>query len=60
MPIFQVIGLALLIIVLKILVPAIFGQIETTVIAFLHGAQISADIASKLAASAGAIKFPVR
>jgi hypothetical protein len=53
MPIFQSIGLAVLIIVLKFLVPAIWSELEATVIAFLHGARISADIASGIAASAG-------
>lgn len=59
MPIFQVIGLGLLIFVLKTSVPAMFEQIETTIIAFLHGAQISASVASQLAASAALIQFPV-
>jgi len=59
MPIFSVIGLGLLIIVLRVLVPAIFGQLEETILAFLHGAQISATIASQIAGSAAAIKFPV-
>jgi hypothetical protein len=59
MPIFSVIGLGILIIVLKVLVPVIFGQLEQTILAFLHGAQISALIASQLAASAATIQFPV-
>lgn len=57
MPIFGALGLAVLIIVLKSLVPAIFAQLSATVISFLHGAQVSADVASQLAASAAAIKF---
>jgi hypothetical protein len=52
MPIFQAIGLGVLILVLKFLVPAIFTEVEATVIAFLHGARVSADVASSLAASA--------
>ncbi len=60
MPIFSAFGLAVLIVVLKILVPVIFGQLEQTILAFLHGAQISALVASQLAASAATIQFPVR
>ncbi len=52
MPIFQAVGFGILIITLRVLVPAIFAQLETTIIAFLHGAQISATIASQLAATA--------
>lgn len=59
MPIFQAIGLGILILVLKFLVPPIFAQLESTILAFLHGAEISATIATQLAASAGTIQFPV-
>lgn len=58
MPIFSALGLGLLIIVLKMLVPAIFAQLSSTIIAFLHGAQVSADVATQLAASAAAAKLP--
>ena len=58
MPILSAIGLGILIIMLKMLVPAIFAQLSSTIIAFLHGAQVSADVASGLAASAAAAKFP--
>jgi len=46
MPILSAIGLGILIIMLKMLVPAIFAQLSSTIIAFLHGAQVSADVAS--------------
>ncbi len=55
MSLFQAIGLGVLILVLKFLVPTIFTEVEATVIAFLHGARISADVAANLAASAGSI-----
>jgi hypothetical protein len=55
MPIFQAIGLGILILVLKWLVPAIFVALQTTILAFLHGATVSADIATQLAASAGTV-----
>jgi hypothetical protein len=60
MSIFSALGLAVLIIVLKTLVPSIFAQLSSTIIAFLHGAQVSADIASQLSASAALIKFPTK
>jgi hypothetical protein len=59
MPIFQAIGLGVLIMVLKFFVPPIFEQLESTILAFLHGAELSATIATQLIASAGAIQFPV-
>ena len=55
MPIFHAIGLGVLIIVLKFLVPAVLTEGEKTVIAFLHGATVSATVATDLAASAGSI-----
>ncbi len=60
MPIFGAIGLGVTIIVLKTLVPAIFAQLSATIIAFLHGAELSANAASQLAASAQALQLPVR
>ena len=53
MPIFKAIGLGVFILILQFLVPALFEELEATVIAFLHGARISAEAASSLAASAG-------
>jgi hypothetical protein len=58
MPILSAFGLGVLIIVLKLLVPAIFGALQSAIIAFLNGATISANIASQLAASAGTIQLP--
>jgi hypothetical protein len=52
MPIFQAIGLGMLIIVLKCLVPEILAEGQKTVLAFLHGATVSAEMATQLAASA--------
>ncbi|KND47152.1 MAG: hypothetical protein AB199_01830 [Parcubacteria bacterium C7867-004] len=55
MPILQAIGLGVLIIVLKFLAPAVLSEGEKTVVAFLHGAFVSATVATDLAASAGTI-----
>lgn len=52
MPIFRAIGLGIFIITLKLLLPNVLIEGEQTLIAFLQGAQASADIASNIAASA--------
>jgi len=48
------IGLGLTIIVLEVLTPTIFGAIQTTALAFLNGATVSANVASQIAGSASA------
>jgi len=53
----KAIGLGIGIIVLKLLLPGVLSEIETTAIAFLRGAQVSASVATDLAASAGDIRF---
>ncbi len=53
----KAIGLGIGIIVLKLLLPAVLTEIEHTAIAFLQGAQVSASVATDLAASAGDIRF---
>lgn len=53
----KAIGLGIGIIVLKLLLPEVLTQIEHTAIAFLYGAQVSANVATDLAASAGTIRF---
>ena len=53
MPIFHALGLGVLILILGWLVPNVLSELEATVIAFLHGARVSADVAATLAASAG-------
>ncbi len=52
MAIFKAIGLGILILVLQSLVPTIFSQLEATTLAFLRGAEVSASVATGLAASA--------
>ncbi|MEK7511092.1 MAG: hypothetical protein AAB582_02565 [Patescibacteria group bacterium] len=52
MPIFRALGLGVLILVLGWLVPNVLKELEATVIAFLHGARVSADAAAHLAATA--------
>lgn len=51
MPIFAAIGLGVLILILQWFVPAIWTELEATVIAFLHGARVSADVAASIAAT---------
>jgi hypothetical protein len=48
-------GFGLMILILQGLVPAVFHEIEATAIAFLRGAQVSAEAATQFAAAAGAI-----
>ena len=57
MPLLQAFGLGVAIIVLKLLTPVLFGEIETTAILFLRGAQTSASVATELAASVGTIEI---
>ncbi|MDB5237550.1 MAG: hypothetical protein JWL88_652 [Parcubacteria group bacterium] len=57
MPIFRAFGLGITILVLQLLVPLIFSQLQTTIIAFLKAGQISADVGSQLAGSAGALPY---
>lgn len=53
----KALGLGIAIIVLKLLLPGVLSEIEATAIAFLQGAQVSASVATDLAASAGDIRF---
>lgn len=52
MPIFQAIGLGILILVLQCFVPNVLHQLEATTLAFLRGAELSANVATSLVASA--------
>ena len=56
MGIFQALGLGLLILILKSLVPEILSHLESTAIAFLNGAEVSANVASQLASTLPALK----
>ena len=58
MPIFKAIGLGILILVLQSSAPEVLHQLETTTLAFLHGAEISATVATSLAASASSLTTP--
>ena len=55
MAIFKAIGLGILILVLQSLVPTIFSQLQATTLAFLKGAEVSATVATGLAASAASV-----
>lgn len=58
MSIWNALGLAAFIIVLKLLAPAVLSQGESTVRSFLHGAQVSADVAASYAAFAAQSRTP--
>lgn len=58
MSVWNAIGLAVLIIVLKFLAPAVLSQGESTVLSFLKGADVSAQVASGYAAQAAALGNP--
>ena len=57
MPFLQALGLGVAIIVLKLLTPVLFTEIEHTAILFLKGAQTSASVATDLAASVGHVEI---
>lgn len=52
MPFFKAIGLGVAILVLKLLTPQIFHEIESTVVLTLRGAQTGVSVATDIAASA--------
>jgi len=52
MPIFKAIGFGIFIVTLRLLIPSVLDEGERTAISFLHGARVSADTASGIAASA--------
>jgi hypothetical protein len=57
MPIFRAFGLGIAILILQLLVPLIFSQLQDTIIAFLEAGEISAHVGSQIAGSAGALQF---
>jgi hypothetical protein len=57
MPIFRAFGLGITILILQLLVPLIFSQLQNTIIAFLQAGEISAHVGSQIAGSAGALQF---
>jgi hypothetical protein len=59
MSIFRAIGFGILIITLRLLLPDVFDSGKETAIAFLHGARVSADTASSIAASATTSLHPL-
>ncbi|MEK7602063.1 MAG: hypothetical protein AAB472_01065 [Patescibacteria group bacterium] len=52
------IGLGILIIVLRFLAPAVLTQGISTMVSFLHGAEVSANVASGYAAKSAALGTP--
>ena len=57
MPIFRAFGLGIAILILQLLVPVIFSQLQDTIIAFLKAGEVSANVGSQIAGSAGALQF---
>lgn len=55
MSIFRAIGLGITILVLQLLVPHIFSQLERTAIAFLQAGETSANVGSQIAGTAAAL-----
>jgi hypothetical protein len=55
MAIFGAIGLALTIIVLKVLVPEIFQALEGVILSFLSAADMLANVATQVAATASSL-----
>lgn len=55
MSIFRAIGLGITILVLQLLVPHIFAQLERTAIAFLEAGETSAHVGSQIAGTAAAL-----
>lgn len=55
MPILGALGLGLTILVLQSTVPLIFDQIQVTILALLHGAQVSLHAATLIAGAAESI-----
>lgn len=55
MPIFKALGLGILLLVLQCFLPAVLHQAEATILAFLRGAEVSANQATNLAASVGTL-----
>lgn len=53
----RAIGIGVFIIVLKFLAPDVLSEGTDTAVAFLNGAQVSAAVATDLAASAGSIRI---
>lgn len=57
MPIFRAFGLGITILILQLLVPSIFSQLQKTIISFLQAGEVSAHVGSQIAGSAGALQF---
>jgi hypothetical protein len=55
MPIFRAFGLGITILILQLLVPVIFSQLQNTIVAFLKAGEVSAQVGTQLAGSASAI-----
>lgn len=58
MSVWDAIGLGVLILVLKLLVPTVLTQGIATTISFLHGAEVSANVATGYAESASKLGSP--
>ncbi|MDB5265695.1 MAG: hypothetical protein JWM39_408 [Parcubacteria group bacterium] len=57
MSIFRAFGLGVTILILQLLVPVIFSQLQNTIVAFLKAGEVSANVGSQIAGAASAIQF---
>ena len=55
MAIFKAIGFGILLLILQCFLPAVLHQAEATLLAFLRGAEVSANSATTLVASVGTL-----
>ena len=58
MSVWNAIGIGVLIVLLRLLAPAVLTQGESTAVSFLKGAEVSANVASSYAASSAALGRP--
>ncbi len=58
MPFFKALGFGIAITIISLAMPKVFVEIQTTALAFLHGAEVSADVATSVVAAAGEAKLP--
>lgn len=57
MPLLSALGLGVAIVVLKLLTPVLFNELQDTALLFLEGAQVGASVATDIAASAGSVRI---
>ena len=58
MSVFRALGFGMCILVLQLMIPLIFAQLESTIIAFLRAGEISANVGSQIAGTSGSLSHP--